>query len=42
MAPMKGTAFPQRFLYSTTEANANPNCPVEATNAQFNKTPANQ
>lgn len=42
MAPMKGTAFPQRFLYSTTEANANPNCPVEPTNAQFNKTPANQ
>lgn len=40
--PKKGTTFPQRFLYSTTEGNSNPNCPVEPTDAQFNKTKANR
>lgn len=42
MAPTKGVAWPQRFLYGTSEINANPNCPPEPTNGQFNKTAANK
>jgi hypothetical protein len=42
IAPTRGTVFPQRFLYCTNEATANPNTPVEPPNGQFNKTPANR
>jgi starch-binding outer membrane protein, SusD/RagB family len=42
MAPTHGTVFPQRFVYSTNEGNANPNQPAQPVNSQFNKTPANQ
>jgi hypothetical protein len=42
LAPTKGTAWPQRFLYGTSEINANTNCPGEPTNGQFNKTAANK
>ena len=42
MAPTRGTLFPQRFLYSTGEANSNPNQPIEPANGQFNRTAANK
>lgn len=38
----KGTEWPQRFLYSTTEGTSNPNTPAEPVNAQFNRTAANK
>jgi hypothetical protein len=37
-----GTEFPQRFVYSSTEAASNPNQPAEPANAQFTRTAANQ
>jgi starch-binding outer membrane protein, SusD/RagB family len=42
LAPTKGTVWPQRFLYGTSEINSNTNCPGEPTNGQFNKTAANK
>jgi hypothetical protein len=42
IAPTRGTIFPQRVLYSTTEGTSNPNQPVEVANGQFNRTPANK
>jgi len=41
-AATHGTVFPQRFVYSSTEAASNPNQPPEPANAQFNRTAANQ
>ena len=39
---IQGTTFPERFVYSSTEAASNPNQPVEPPNAQFNRTAANK
>jgi hypothetical protein len=38
----KGTEWPQRFLYSTTEGTSNPNTPAEPVNGQFVRTAANK
>ncbi len=42
LAPRQGTQWPERFVYSVDELNANPNMPPEAAGAQYIKTWANQ
>jgi hypothetical protein len=42
LATTQGTLFPQRYVYSSTEAASNPKQPVEPADAQFVKTAANQ
>jgi hypothetical protein len=42
LATTQGTLFPQRFVYSSTEAASNPKQPVEPADAQFVRTAANQ
>jgi hypothetical protein len=42
LTPKQGTQFPQRFLYSVDEVNANPNTPAQSANSQFLKTAANR
>ena len=42
LVPTKGTLFPQRFLYSTSEGNSNPNQPIEPPDGVFKRTSANK
>ncbi len=42
ITPKQGTVFPQRFVYSVDEVNANPNTPAQSANSQFVKTPSNR
>ncbi len=42
IAPTRGTIFPQRFIYSTSEATTNPNQPAVPTDGLYIRTPANR